>query len=209
MSSTTLYRFSGVALLIGGVLAIIGQLLLITADPGTPLWIPGSWLSLAGTLLVILGFPGLYFKQVDRAGLLGMIGFVVSFVGFLFLVGIQTFDAFVSPALAANAATKSMADTAAILPLLTFELLGGLLLVVGPLLFGIATIRAGVLQRWAAIILIVGSVAAIITVALHNWNEISGAIFYLAFACFGFVLLTKQGTVEIVSPPSVLKEART
>ncbi len=123
MSSTTLYRFSGVALLIGGVLAIIGQLLLITADPGTPLWIPGSWLSLAGTLLVILGFPGLYFKQVDRAGLLGMIGFVVSFVGFLFLVGIQTFDAFVSPALAANAATKSMADTAAILPLLAFELL--------------------------------------------------------------------------------------
>ena len=68
MSSTTLYRFSGVALLIGGVLAIIGQLLLTTADPGTPLWIPGSWLTLAGTLLVILGLPGLYFKQVDRAG---------------------------------------------------------------------------------------------------------------------------------------------
>jgi len=209
MSSTTLYRFSGVALLIGGVLAIIGQLLLITADPGTPLWIPGSWLSLAGTLLVILGFPGLYFTQVDRAGLLGMIGFVVSFVGFLILVGIQTFDAFVSPALAANAATKSMADTAAILPLLAFELLCGLLLIVGPLLFGIATIRAGVLQRWAAIILIVGSVAAIITVALHNWNEISGAILYLAFACFGFLLLSKRGVQEKVSSSSVLKEART
>ncbi len=209
MSSTTLYRFSGVALLIGGVLAIIGQLLLITADPGTPLWIPGSWLALAGTLLVILGLPGLYFKQIDRAGLLGMIGFVVSFVGFLFLVGIQTFDAFVSPALAANAATKSMADTEGILPLLAFELLCGLLLIVGPLLFGIATIRAGVLQRWAAIILIVGSVASLITVALHNWNEISGAIVYLAFACFGFLLLSKQNVQEIVSSPPVLKEART
>jgi hypothetical protein len=209
MSTKTFYRFSGVVLLIGGGLAIIGQLLLIQTDPGTPLWIPGTWLALAGTLLVILGLPGLYFKQVDRAGLLGMIGFVVSFVGFLFLVGIQTFDAFVSPTLAANTATKSMADTAAFLPLLTFELLCGLLLIVGPLLFGIATIRAGVLQRWAAIILIVGSVASLVTVALHSWNEISAAILYLAFACFGFVLLSKQDAPEIVSSPSVLKEAHT
>ena len=208
MSSSTLYRFSGGVLLIGGVLAIAGQLMLISADPGTSLWIPGTWLALAGTLLVVLGLPGLYFKQVDRAGLLGMVGFVISFVGFLFLVGIQTFDAFVSPTLAANAATKSMADTEAFLPLLAFELLCGLLLVVGPLLFGIATIRAGVLQRWAAIILIVGSVASLITVALHNWNEISGAIVYLAFACFGFVLLSKQDALEVVSSPSVLKEAR-
>jgi len=37
MSFTTLYRFSGLALLIGGGLAIAGQLLLITADPGTSL----------------------------------------------------------------------------------------------------------------------------------------------------------------------------
>lgn len=209
MSSSTLYRISGIALLIGGVLAIAGQLLLITADPGTPLWIPGSWLTLAGTLLVVLGLPGLYFKQIDRAGLLGMLGFVVSFVGFLFLIGIQTFDAFVSPTLAASAATKSLADTEAFLPLLAFELLCGLLLIVGPLLFGIATIRAGIFQRWAAIILIVGSIASLITVALHNWNEISAAIVYLAFACFGCLLLSKQGVQEIVTSPSVLKEART
>ena len=209
MSSSTLYRFSGITLLIGGVLAIAGQLLLITADPGTSLWIPGSWLALAGTLIVILGLPGVYFKQVDRAGLLGMIGYVVSLVGFLFLVGIQTFDAFVSPGLAANAATKSLADTTAFPPLLAFELLCGLLLVVGPLLFGIATLRAGVFQRWAAIILIVGSVATLVTIALHNWNEISAAILYLGFAYFGFQLLSKQGEHEIVSSPSVLKEART
>jgi hypothetical protein len=209
MSSSTLYRFSGVALIIGGGLAIIGQLLLITADPGTSLWIPGTWLALAGTLVVILGLPGLYFKQIDRAGLLGMIGFVLSFVGFLFLVGVQTFDAFVSPTLAAGAATKSLADESAFLPLFAFELFCGLLLIIGPILFGIATIRAGVLQRWAAIILIVGSVASIVTVALHNWNEISGAILYLAFACFGFLLLSKQGEHEKVSSPSVLEEART
>lgn len=209
MSSSTLYRFSGTALLIGGLLAIAGQLLLITADPGTPLWIPGSLLALVGTLLVVLGLPGLYFKQADRAGRLGMLGFVVSFVGFLFLVGIQTFDAFVSPTLAASAATKSLADTEAFVPLLVFELLCGLLLIVGPLIFGIATIRAGIFQRWAAIILIVGAITSLVTVALHNWNEISAAVLYLAFACLGFLLLSKLGKQEIVSSPSVLKEART
>jgi hypothetical protein len=209
MSFSALYRFSGGALLVGGVLAIIGQLLQIQAAPGTPLWIPGTWLALGGTLLVLLGWPGLYFRQVHRAGRLGMLGFVLSFVALLIDgIGIGTVAAFVSPALAASAATRPLLDQQALPALLVFELLGGLLLIVGPFLFGIATIRAGVLPRWAALILIVGSVATLLTVILHDWNEVSAAILFLAIACFGFVLWSKRDATEVVPSAPVLKEAR-
>src|SRR5258706_3244404 len=208
MSSSTLYRFSGGALLIGGVLAIIGQLLQILADhPGTPLWIPGTWLALGGTLLVVLGWPGVYFRQVHRAGRLGLLGFVLSLVALLILVGIQTVDAFVTPALAASAATRPLLDFGAIPALNVFELLCGLLLVIGPFLFGMATIRAGVLPRWTALILIVGSVATLATVLLHNWNTVSTAILFLAIGCFGFVLWSNRDALEVVPTPPILKEA--
>ena len=132
MSSSTMYRFSAGVLLVGGVLAILGQLLEISADPSAPQWIPASWLALSGTLLVLLGLPELYFRQVNRAGRLGLVGFVLSFVAFLIVAGIQTVDAFVSPVLSASAATRPFVDREAMPALLGFELIGGLLLIVGP-----------------------------------------------------------------------------
>src|SRR5437763_1535272 len=134
MSATIMHRLSGAVLVAGGVLAIMGQLLQISASPGAPMWIPASWLALAGTMLVLLGWPGLYSRQVQPAGKLGLLGFVLSFVAFLILVGVQTFDAFVSPVLATSAASRPFVDREAIPGLLVFELLGGLLLIVGPFL---------------------------------------------------------------------------
>ncbi len=93
MSSTTLYRLSGIVLLIGGVLTIIGTLLEAPSAPGTPLWIPGTWLALGGSLLIILGWPGLYLRQADKTGRLGLLGFVLSFVALLILgIGFGTID---------------------------------------------------------------------------------------------------------------------
>ena len=190
MSSTTLYRLSGIALLIGGVLAIIGSLLEAPSAPGTPLWIPGTWLSLGGSLLIILGWPGLYLGQADKAGRLGLLGFVLTLVALLIVgIGFGTIDTFVSQVLAEEGSMPA---------LLGFELLGGLLIVVGPLLFGIATLRASVFPRWVAIILIASSIATLVTVILHDWNEFSAAIFFLAIACFGFVLWSGRYGTEFV-----------
>jgi hypothetical protein len=200
MLSTTLYRLSGIVLLLGGVLSIIGALLQIPSAPGTPLWIPSTWLALGGSLLILLGWPGLYLKQADKAGRLGLLGFVLSFVALLIVgIGFGTIDAFVSQVLAVEETMPA---------LLGFELLGGLLLVVGPLLFGIATLRARVFPRWVAIILIAGSIATLVTVLLHNWNEVSAAILFLAIACFGYVLWSGRYGTEFVPLVQPIKEAR-
>ncbi len=198
MSSTTLYRLSGIVVLLGGVFAIIGALLEAPSAPGTPLWIPGTWFSLGGSLLILLGWPGLYLRQAGKAGRLGLLGFVLSFVALLILgIGFGTIDTFVSQVLAGEGSMPA---------LLGFELLGGLLLVVGPLLFGIATLRASVFPRWVAIILIVGSIATLVTVLLHDWNEISAAILFLAIACFGSVLWSGRYGTDFVPSVQPAKE---
>jgi hypothetical protein len=200
MSSTTLYRLSGIVLLLGGVFASIGALLEAPSAPGNSLWISGAWFSLGGSLLILLGWPGLYIRQADKAGRLGLLGFVLSFVALLVLgIGFGTIDTFVSQVLAAEGSMPA---------LLGFELFGGLLLVLGPLLFGIATLRARVFPRWVGIFLIAGSIATLVTVILHNWNEVSAAILFLAIACFGYVLWSGRYGTDFVPSARPLKEAR-
>jgi hypothetical protein len=147
-----------------------------------------------------VGWPGLYLRQADTAGRLGLLSFVLSFVALLVLgIGFGTIDTFVSQVLAGEGSMPA---------LLGFELFGGLLLVVGPLLLGIATLRARVFPRWVAILLIVGSIATFVTVILHNWNEVSAAILFLAIACFGFVLWSGRYGTDFVLSVQPVKETR-
>ena len=66
MSSATLYRASGLALLLGALLGIIGNILSTALFPGndprqylTTLWVVVSLVSLIGPLLLLLGLPGI------------------------------------------------------------------------------------------------------------------------------------------------------
>jgi hypothetical protein len=74
MSVATLYRWSGIVLLVGGLLGVIGSILDAvlpneTAQQilSTSFTIDAS-LFLAWALLVAMGLPGLYLRQATRAG---------------------------------------------------------------------------------------------------------------------------------------------
>jgi hypothetical protein len=89
MSTARLYRWSGIVLLVGGLLGVIGSIL-DTVLPNetaqqilsTPFTIDAS-LFLAWALLVAMGLPGLYLRQATRAGALGFAGFVLLSLGVL------------------------------------------------------------------------------------------------------------------------------
>jgi hypothetical protein len=54
----------------------------------------------------------------------------------------------------------------------------------------------------------VGSIATFVTVILHNWNEVSAAILFLAIACFGFVLWSGRYGTDFVPSVQPVKETR-
>ena len=187
MSSSSLIRLAGLAALSSGVLSVIGDLLSLLVDLENPVSATTSsytivyFLYLLSTALVLLGLVGLYTSQSRAVGILGLVGFLVAFLGTVMLVGGLWFELFVTPNLAAQAPVLVEADLGSLGFTLTF-FLGA----VGWVLFGVATLRANVYPRWAAVLLIVGGVIFFLPVPLR------GIIFSVSVAYLGFMLFTGQ-----------------
>jgi len=178
MSSTTLYRLSGLALMLALPILVAGWILHPRGEalPNLldPLYPPAHFLMFVSWVFVLLGLPGLYARQAHRAGVLGLVGFALS----LFIAGISfyllLYEAFVSPRLAGEAAAQALVAPGG--PLahgafasmgLFFPLLALAFLTSAPLL-GLATLRAGVLPRAAGWLLILSTVPNVLSVAVPN-----------------------------------------
>jgi hypothetical protein len=177
MSSTTLYRLSGISLLIGSVLGVIGAILeVFSSDPAGTITIAGAMVSFVGATLGILGLPGMYAKQAQRAGVLGLIGTALMIVYILILGTFgSALNALILPFITTHAPALAKSSPPG---LDLFFMVGGLLGVVGGILLGIATMRAAVLPRWAGLLLSVGVVL-----------QFAGDFLQSPIANFGFLLV--------------------
>ena len=192
MPSSELIRWSGLAAILAAVLLSVGALLNIAtetenlSESATTAPYAFTWLLyLLGGVLLLLGLVGLYARQSEAAGILGLVGFLVAFLGTL-LVGSAWFQLFVAPFFAVEAPRALDAEPTGMLALgfvLTFVVFGTL----GWILFGIATLRARVFPRAAAILLIAG---VLINFLPTHFTEL---VFNVAVAWLGFVLFTGQG----------------
>lgn len=199
MYSSTLIRYSGLAALVGGVLFIIADslsLLLIgnsnyTESATTVTFIAQQMLFLPAAVLLLGGLVGLYARQSEAAGRLGLLAFLVAFVGTALLVGLFFTQAFLVPYLAAefpevlNAGEQGLVAVGFGMTFMVFP--------VGWLLFGIATFRARVYPRVAAILLVIGAVITFVPVPLTT--TVLGA----AVAWLGLSLL-KTRSVSAAQP---------
>jgi hypothetical protein len=193
MSTSGLIRFGGLAALLAGALFIIYDLLslsLASADPSETA-ATGSYafyeaLHLIGGVLLLGGLVGLYTGQSHSAGTLGVVvAFLVAFTGTALVVGAIWALAFVAPSVASAAPGLLNVPPAGALGvgfMLSF-VLGGL----GWLLFGVATLRAQVYPRAAAVLLMVGAVLTFVPVPL------SALVWEAAIAWLGFSLLRERG----------------
>src|SRR5450755_860101 len=75
MSSTRLYRLSGISLLIGCVLIVLVTIpgVFINSDPASAYSVYSSLGRVIGGILLLLGLPGVYVRQSQRAGVLGLV----------------------------------------------------------------------------------------------------------------------------------------
>jgi len=119
------------------------------------------------TVLALAGITGMYLHQYRKAGLLGLVGYLVFAAGYLAMFSVEIIAAVVLPSLVdtqpgfvndvvvASGGGTPIGDIGALQTL--FNLTGAAYLV-GGLIFGIALFRTGVLARWAAVLLAVSTV---------------------------------------------------
>ena len=162
MSASNLIRWAGLSLVVTGVLLVVDPIIHPADDPtslATSLWAIAHYLALGSLVFGLLGTVGLYARQVEEAGSLGLVGFLMLFVALALFTGLTFFEAFILPVLATEAPQfvgGLFAGEISLGVLETVILVAGPLEVIGGLLFGIAIIRAGILPRWAAILFIIG-----------------------------------------------------
>jgi hypothetical protein len=151
MSPSAAIRWGGgLTSVAAGLLLLLGHIVNLGGDPeyGTVL---GETLVLGAHALLVFALVSLWAIQAERSGPLGAVGMVLSVVG-------TTLNC---AAVLAEIAGASGAEVDAVVSegaSGTITLLGGLAFLIGLILFGIATMRAGVLPRWAGPLLILGDV---------------------------------------------------
>jgi hypothetical protein len=185
MSLSRVIRWGGASAMLGGAMFVLADLLGLglggdfTEYAGTGIFVIQQTLFLSGTVLVLFGLFGLYARQAEYAGNLGLIGFLVAFVGTALMAGLSWTQLFVVPFLATEApALLETEPFGSVLSFLTF--------LVGWLLFGASALRAGVYPRAAGTLLIVGAVLPLVGFALPA----SAFVFGIAVAWLGIVLFS-------------------
>lgn len=187
MSSSDLIRWGGLAAMAAGVLLLTAELLeLLTGfgdEPFSELALTGLFffqqaLYLLGMMLLLVGLVGLYARQSETAGPLGLIGFLVAFVGTVFFAGFFFANLFVAPALAVGAPEFLDLGRLPGFPLALYTY------AVGWLLFGLASLRARVYPRAPVILLTVGAAIDLLAAPF------TGVVIDVAFAWLGFSLFS-------------------
>lgn len=173
ITPTGLIRAAGLAAMASGALFIgvqVGHPHMDASTIDTTEVIVRDVLKVAMGTLALVGITGMYARQVRRAGLLGLVGYLVLSLGYLLIVGTVFAAAFVLPGIA-DANPAFVNDAAAVMtgnsPVGDVGLLGPVATVqqvaylLGGLVFGIALVRARVLSRWASALLALGGVVTI------------------------------------------------
>lgn len=213
MSSRMLYRLSGGTLIAASLLLLVSSILSNVLFSGgrntTPQqymslpWLLVALVSLIGSLLFAIGLPGMYLRQAGRAGVLGLVGFILVFFDSLLHGAFSALQVTALPLLA-QVAPKLLAGETLPGGMFLFLLVLSLLDVIGAILLGIATLRAHMFPQLAGVFLIIAGIGAALLFTFPGAIiEIASSLaLSAAFLWCGYVLLAGgRGTGEAVSVP--------
>ena len=169
MTASALMRLAGVSAMVAGVCFLVVGFFHPVNVPASvnTTWVIVHIFATALGFFGLFGMAGLYARQVEGSGWLGLAGFLM-FTGWMTVVcGASFVEAFILPSLT----TESPAFIASwmgmfsgvrgAIDLGTLPMiwnLSNLMFVLGPLLFGIATWRARILPRAAAVLMALNTV---------------------------------------------------
>jgi hypothetical protein len=196
MSKTNVIRLSGLACIVfGALLSLTFLLRAVFPDPDPT---TGSHV-IVGTLRVltaafgILAFTGMYARQVEQAGKLGLAGYLFAFLGIAMVFGLDFSFTYLFPVFAIGVpefvAQLDAGQIEPAGPIIVIFFLVDIVFLIGVILFGAATLRAGVLPRPAATVMLVGAIGLSISDYLPGFIAPTGALLAgLGFAWLGYAL---------------------
>jgi hypothetical protein len=209
----TLIRWTGLAAIVAGLIFAGIQPIHppdVVSSVTTSAWAIITPLKTVMCLLFLLGWTGLYARQVKEAGWLGLAGFLLLILSWWLQTAFVFAETFILPLLASTApkfvdgllgigAGRASEVNLGVLPAL--YTLVGISYMLGGLLFGIATLRVGILPRWAAGLLAVAS-ALTPAAALfpHQIQRLAAIPVGVAVVWLGYALLSERR--EQASEPS-------
>ncbi len=215
-TASNLMRWAGLSAAASGIIFIVIQMvhpLDVLSSVTTGAWAIAHYLGIAMGILGLLGITGIYARQVEEAGWLGLVGYLLLSIFYALTTAFQFVEALISPLLAATAPAfvegflgiasgHASAVDLGLLPTV-YALTGFVGYMLGGLLFGIATFRAGILPRWAGGLLAVGVVLPLLTAGLlpHPLDRILAVPVGLALAWLGYALWSERREKASASLP--------
>jgi hypothetical protein len=183
ITTTSLTRAAGGAAAVAGLLFIgvqVNHPAMDVSSVGSTEWVLRNTAKVVLSALALGGVTGMYLRQVRQTGWLGLVGWVLSAVGFLVMGSVAFVAAYVLPTLA-DTAPRYVDDVLVAAsgghPVGDIGLMQGVFLVSavayvgGGVTLGVALFRARVLARWAAALLAVGCGATVLLSVLPHSFE--------------------------------------
>ncbi|MBH0122690.1 hypothetical protein I0Q12_25640 [Rhodococcus sp. CX] len=217
ITPSLLYRLSAAGVIVAFALNLTGGLLHPVVDgnahsaesltSGFSPW--AQMLLLFGTVVQLIALPGVYAWFSAKAGLAGLIGFVLLYASSM-LVSLThlTIEAFASYELAANPATAHLVPAdGSLFPSTAFTVLqtaSGLTFMLSMVVFGVCLLRTGAVPRWIGAIMTAGGL--VLLLPLPELPGVSGLVVELprglAFAAMGVLILRANGRPPVEAAPA-------
>jgi hypothetical protein len=207
ITPSKLIRWSGLAVMASGILFIVIQAihpLDVLSSLTTSRWAFVHYMSMAMDILAMLGLTGLYSRQVEKSGWLGLAGYLLFSLFWAASLAGHFVEVYIQPLLATNAPKLAEGILGIVdgvpsvisLGALPAEntLLGIAGYALGGLLFAIAMFRAHILPRGASVLLAVSIVLPFFTHSLvhHPYDRIFAVPVGAAIAWMGYALFSEH-----------------
>ncbi len=205
MNNRNFTRWAGLSALVAGICFVALGLLHppdSLSSVTTTRWAITHSVAIALSVFGLLGMTGLYGRQVEAAGWLGLVGYLLWSLWLVLFLPFNFFEAFILPLLA----TEAPAFAEGFLGIITRSAgemnvgalaglwaLSDILFLLGGLVFGIATLRAGILSRWAARVFTLGIGLAPVSALLpHELEPLVAVPIGLGLAWLGYALWAER-----------------
>jgi hypothetical protein len=205
ITASTLIRWTGFAALVAGVIFAGIQPIHppdTLASVTTGAWAIITPLKTVMCLLFLIGITRLYAQQVENAGWPGLAGFLLLGLSWALQTAFVFAEAFILPVLTTEAPkfvdgalgiASGHASEVSLGALPALYTLVGISYMLGGQLFGIATLRAGILPRWPAGLLAVASAVTPAAALLpHHIQRLAAIPVGVAVAWLGYALWSER-----------------